>query len=199
MDNRIKAALVTPSAIVSRGLEAILEDSGSIHVCGSVPDIGPSGLSRLRSLDPDFVILDPTALDHSSRKNAKSSIAAYCDAPIVVIGNSVLSSDELRQYGGIISLYDDAPTIIRIVRAAMSPQDGTRQDNSDELSAREKEILVCVAQGMLNKEIADKFNLSIYTVITHRKNITRKTGIKSVAGLTVYALLNNLIDINSVE
>lgn len=199
MDNRIKAALVTPSAIVSRGLEAILEDSGSFHVCGSVSDLSPSGLSRLRSLDPDLVILDPTALDHSSRKNTKNTIASYCDAPVVVIGNSVIATDELRQYGGIISLYDDAPTLIRVVRAAMSPQDGTRQDNSDELSAREKEILVCVAQGMLNKEIADKFNLSIYTVITHRKNITHKTGIKTVAGLTVYALLNNLIDINSVE
>jgi len=56
-----------------------------------------------------------------------------------------------------------------------------------------------VAQGMLNKEIADRFNLSIHTVISHRKNITRKTGIKSVAGLTVYALLNNLIDKNTVE
>ena len=69
----------------------------------------------------------------------------------------------------------------------------------EELSAREKEILVCVAKGMLNKEIADAENISIHTVITHRKNITRKTGIKTVAGLTVYALLNNLIDINTVE
>jgi len=68
-----------------------------------------------------------------------------------------------------------------------------------ELSAREKEILICVAKGMLNKEIADVYNISIYTVISHRKNITRKTGIKTVAGLTVYALLNNLIDMNSVE
>ena len=58
---------------------------------------------------------------------------------------------------------------------------------------------MCVAKGMLNKEIADQENISIYTVITHRKNITRKTGIKTVAGLTVYALLNNLIDINTIE
>ena len=73
------------------------------------------------------------------------------------------------------------------------------RSGSEELSSREKEILICVAKGMLNKEIADKLNLSIYTVITHRKNITRKIGIKTVAGLTVYALLNNLIDMNSVE
>jgi len=74
-----------------------------------------------------------------------------------------------------------------------------RKADDSNLSDREKEILVCVAQGMLNKEIADKFNLSIYTVVTHRKNITKKTGIKTVAGLTVYALLNGLIDINSID
>ena len=73
------------------------------------------------------------------------------------------------------------------------------EESRSELSAREKEILVAVAQGMLNKEIADRYNLSIHTVITHRKNITRKTGIKTVAGLTVYALLNGLIDPDSVE
>ena len=73
------------------------------------------------------------------------------------------------------------------------------QEEKEELSEREKEILLCVAKGMLNKEIADKFNISIYTVISHRKNITRKIGIKTVAGLTVYALLNGLLDVNSVE
>ena len=74
-----------------------------------------------------------------------------------------------------------------------------REEERRELSDREKEILVSVAQGLLNKEIADKHHISINTVITHRKNITRKTGIKTVPGLTVYAILNNLIDINSIE
>ena len=68
-----------------------------------------------------------------------------------------------------------------------------------ELSEREKEILVSVARGLSNKEIADERSISVNTVITHRKNITRKTGIRTVPGLTVYAILNNLIDINSFE
>ena len=50
-----------------------------------------------------------------------------------------------------------------------------------------------VQQGLLNKEIAAKYNISIRTVITHRKNIARKTGIKTIAGLTAYAILNNII------
>lgn len=78
-------------------------------------------------------------------------------------------------------------------------EENDENNKNSELSDREREILVSVAKGMINKEIADKFNISIHTVITHRKNITRKIGIKTVAGLTVYALLNNLIDINSVE
>ena len=88
---------------------------------------------------------------------------------------------------------------IRKLRNAISSRQESPKSDSQELSLREKEILVCVAKGMLNKEIADLYNISIYTVITHRKNITRKTGIKTVAGLTVYALLNNLIDANSIE
>ena len=77
--------------------------------------------------------------------------------------------------------------------------EAAEDEDRGELSDREKEILVSVAQGLLNKEIADRHNISINTVITHRKNITRKTGIKTVAGLTVYAILNNLVDINSIK
>ena len=96
----------------------------------------------------------------------------------------------------IYSLEEDFAKHTFIEEEILLPGAGLEGDN---LSAREKEILVCVAKGMLNKEIADLYNISIYTVITHRKNITRKTGIKSVAGLTVYAILNNLIDMNTIE
>ncbi len=89
--------------------------------------------------------------------------------------------------------------LVPMVNGQDAPKRKVFRQEAEELSVREKEILVCVAKGMLNKEIADLFSLSIHTVITHRKNITRKTGIKTVAGLTVYALLNNLIDINSFE
>ena len=91
------------------------------------------------------------------------------------------------------------PIVNRKMHADLESRFDTPGEKGEELSAREKEILVCVAKGMLNKEIADAENISIHTVITHRKNITRKTGIKTTPGLTVYALLNNLIDINTFE
>ncbi len=83
--------------------------------------------------------------------------------------------------------------------AKTAPAAAPAQPGQDALSDREIEILVSVAQGLLNKEIADRHNISINTVITHRKNITRKIGIKTVAGLTVYAILNGYVDINSVK
>ena len=91
------------------------------------------------------------------------------------------------------------PIVNRRLHTDLEGGNETPRSEGETLSAREKEILVCVAKGMLNKEIADQCNLSIHTVITHRKNITRKTGIKTTPGLTVYALLNNLIDINTFE
>ncbi len=69
-----------------------------------------------------------------------------------------------------------------------------RYENENELTQREREILRQVAMGYSNKEIADSLFISIHTVITHRKNITGKLGIKSISGLTVYAIINRLID-----
>ena len=110
-----------------------------------------------------------------------------------------MDDEQMKQYDGIISMYDEPVAIVRKLRESLASQEEHVEPEGPDLSAREKEILVCVAKGMLNKEIADQCNLSIHTVITHRKNITRKTGIKTVAGLTVYALLNNLIDSSSIE
>ena len=71
--------------------------------------------------------------------------------------------------------------------------------NADALSDREKDVIVSLVQGMSNKEIADHLCISINTVITHRRNIARKLQIHSPAGLTIYAIVNGLVDISSVK
>ncbi|SHF30320.1 DNA-binding response regulator, NarL/FixJ family, contains REC and HTH domains [Mariniphaga anaerophila] len=74
-----------------------------------------------------------------------------------------------------------------------------KTSDSEELTTREKDVLKLVALGHSNKVIAEKLFISIHTVISHRKNITEKTGIKSISGLTVYAILNNLIDTETIN
>lgn len=199
MENRKKVTLIIPSDIVARGLEGILADQDLFLVQENLVDFSRTSETRLRNLDPDVVIVDPTVFDFRSRKDSRLQIAEFCDASVLAVEGAAVTDDIIKQYDGSISLYDDAAGVVRKVQSALESRQPEASGEGNELSSREKEILVCVAQGMLNKEIADKFSLSIYTVITHRKNITRKTGIKTVAGLTVYAILNNLIDINSVQ
>ena len=71
--------------------------------------------------------------------------------------------------------------------------------SDEQLSDREKDVIVALVQGMTNKEIADHLYISINTVITHRRNIARKLQIHSPAGLTIYAIVNNLVDISAVK
>lgn len=72
-------------------------------------------------------------------------------------------------------------------------------ENADSLGDREKDVIIALVQGMSNKEIAEHLCISTNTVITHRRNIARKLQIHSPAGLTIYAIVNNLVDISSVK
>lgn len=82
------------------------------------------------------------------------------------------------------------------------PQQHGEEENTngnDPLSQREREIIACVAHGMSNKEIADHLCISINTVTTHRRNLAQKLQIHSPAGLTIYAVLNGLVDIEALR
>ena len=85
------------------------------------------------------------------------------------------------------------------VSAKISSMIGKNQEGADALGEREKDVIVALVQGMINKEIAEHLCISVNTVITHRRNIARKLQIHSPAGLTIYAIVNNLIDISAVK
>ena len=76
---------------------------------------------------------------------------------------------------------------------------GSFGQDSEALSDREKDVIIALVQGMSNKEIADHLCISTNTVITHRRNIARKLQIHSPAGLTIYAIVNGLVDISAVK
>ena len=76
---------------------------------------------------------------------------------------------------------------------------GPRSAKPEPLSTREKEIIVCVVKGMTNKQIADALCISAHTVITHRRNIAAKLQIHSAAGLTIYAIVNNLVELSEIK
>ena len=126
-------------------------------------------------------------------------IPRYDKTQLLYVSNSNLPLDAPTNQ---LSLKDSKATltdkISHHIKIAMSIA-RQHEENEEDLSQREKNILQLVALGMTNKEIANKLFISTHTVISHRKNITRKLGIKTVAGLTVYAILNNLIQMEDIS
>ena len=83
--------------------------------------------------------------------------------------------------------------------AALTASDNVRDMRREPLSPREREIVVCIVKGMTNKQIADKLCISTHTVITHRRNIAAKLQIHSAAGLTIYAIVNKLVELSEIK
>lgn len=90
------------------------------------------------------------------------------------------------------------PSLTHLTRPANQAM-SMKKEEEEELSERENDVLVQIVKGLSNKEIADVLCISVHTVITHRKNITRKLHIHSTAGLTIYAIVHKLIDLNNLE
>ncbi len=191
--------IIEPSVIVAEGFRHIVDNLAEYTVTGILQDLGEDMETTLDDYDADLLVVDPAIFDTRTRSGGKDLIKNWINVPVIALITNAMDASLISAYDGAIYLTDKSDEIEQKLSATMRSNPSDQRGDGEELSAREKEILVCVAKGLLNKEIADHFNISIYTVITHRKNITRKTGIKTVAGLTVYALLNNLIDMNTME
>ena len=126
-------------------------------------------------------------------------ILAYTAVSYILLRRKVATAVLLKK-----NIYQSEKDLVKsILRMHEHGHHGGKHPQSDTmdshtLSAREIEVLVLVTKGLINKEIAEKLNISLTTVISHRKNITEKLGIKSVAGLTIYAVMNGYIEADSI-
>jgi DNA-binding NarL/FixJ family response regulator len=103
-------------------------------------------------------------------------------------------------FNDVVYLNDSFSRITQKIKQAIDNQSEPPQTKqSVELSDREREVLHLIAKGYAHKEISDELCISIHTVVTHRKNISQKLGIKSTSGLTVYAILNKLIESDEMQ
>lgn len=111
---------------------------------------------------------------------------------------TMVDANQLKGYDDSVNLFDDVDSLSHKISLLMNVANEEESDQ-DSLSQREKEIVGCVVRGMTNKEIAEKLYISVHTVITHRRNITRKLQIHSAAGLTIYAIVNKLVELSEVK
>ena len=182
---RYRLAIIEQSAVITEGLRALLRGDNDFEVVFSDTDLRRLA-ERFGVVEPDIVIINPQ-IAGALQQNIRSAYPEMQHTAIAAIATTVCDDELMRQFDAIINIFASQMQIVR-----------NPYSDSHDLSERERDVLILVAKGLSNKEIADRLNISIHTVMSHRKNITHKTGIKSVAGLTVYALLNNLVDQNDM-
>ena len=189
-----KIAIAEPSSMLRIGLEQLLRELPDAEVVFSTDNLNAL-YSRINALHPDVLIVNPLLFDYTKRATIRAEFDQLPNLRIIGLITAYIESQHQRQFAGVIELNDDLQRVKSTLKqVASSLQSDSDEPDTDPLSDREKDVLVCLSKGLKNNEIADELNISVHTVITHRKNIVRKTGIKSVAALTVYAILNNLIE-----
>ena len=193
---RFRVAIIEPSAIIAEGVATLAGRSGEFEVVYSGGDMRML-MERFAMVAPDVVIVGSQMVG-ANNQSLRVAYPELQNVTLALLSTTVCDEEVMRQFDGVVNIYDGQAQIIRKLHAAVEQGETNPYSDSHDLSERERDVLILVAKGKTNKEIADELNISIHTVMSHRKNITHKTGIKSVAGLTVYALLNNLLDQSDV-
>lgn len=190
--NKPRFLVVTSSYIIKSGLSSLLNEMDAA-VQFSEDEVLPDPLKcDLILLDPDSASPEAIAeqLNHLPVLEQPRIITLYRE-PGIAAKNS----------GNTLNLYGTKSQLLERLKSFTDPiPSGVHEEDHPEetLTSRERKILEFVALGKTSKEIADQLNISMHTVITHRKNISRKLGIKTVSGLTVYAIINGIIRLEDI-
>ncbi len=194
MSNPLKSiVLISPSDILLMGLAEILRNS----LAGEIIQLhrGDEIIDYPELTGHFLVIATPEELE-------KSGLLIRQILPVTgKIQFMALHSDQnLTPSMPAINLHDSASLICYKVNEVLNLLDTNQGKETDtELTRREIEVLQLLTKGYSNKEIADQLFVSTHTVISHRKNISEKTGIKSASGLTMYAILKKIIDVTDIN
>ncbi len=197
----LKIVVAESSIIVRSGVSAVLKRIPNL-------DIHPVEVNSLEALkhyanlhQPDIIIINPAFDGWFSLPAFKAEHPRLENVKYIALISSVTNNNVLKEYDERFSICDDLDIITAKLHGLIhNEEEEEEKDNEAEtLSQREKEIVTCVVKGMTNKAIAEKLFLSIHTVITHRRNIARKLQIHSPAGLTIYAIVNKLVELSEIK
>ncbi|MDE5420352.1 response regulator transcription factor [Labilibaculum sp. DW002] len=186
------------SFLIRKGLRSTLHSLENTEIVQSI-DNKDDVCKIVNQIKPDILIINPELLP-TNCPDLKRNFKNGNKLSLILISDQKNIKEELKA-DGYIHYLDGKNTILDLLQEILNEknQNSITDKNADVISAREKNILKHIALGLTNKEIADQLFISIHTVVTHRKNITQKLGIKSVSGLTVYAILHKLISMDEVK
>ena len=190
----INIAVLEPSQIIHEGLSNIFLKSGQYFKLFRIESLNEIGnLYEKEKLD--VVIINPSQIQNKDKEfiAIKRGKPEICWVALVY---TFFNQQLLSLFDKIIHITDTPESIVDLINK-LNDSNTTHSSGvgQEQLSDREIEVLKLIVAGLSNKEIADKLFISIHTVISHRKNISQKTGIKSQSGLTIYAISNKIIQI----
>ena len=186
--------LISPSDIILAGLAEILKGSlaGEIiqlHRSDEVIDYSEMAGNVL-------VIATTDELEKNGELPETDILSANGSVQFMILSVEINSAHS----GPSVNLFDSPALICYKVNEVFNSFTSIQVKEADtELTRREIEVLQLLTKGYSNKEIADQLFVSTHTVISHRKNISEKTGIKSASGLTMYAILKKIIDVSDIN
>jgi DNA-binding NarL/FixJ family response regulator len=210
---KIKVLIADDHPVVRQGLQSCLARQERLKVVGEASD-GDEALQKIRETNPDVVLLDismprmdglaVTQQLRKERPNIKVLILSAHNTRefifrIIQSGAHGYVSKEAKPeelLKAIESIHQGEPFFSpEIARAALNQlvNNGGRKEPFAQLTARERQVLVLVAEGQSNKEIASKLGIGVRTIETHRERIMRRLDIHSVAGLTKFAIANGMV------
>jgi DNA-binding CsgD family transcriptional regulator len=192
MDNsRINIAVIEPSQIIFEGVSNVLMKFKKNFYLYRLNDLEELKHSTSKE-NFKVALINPSAIQNKQNDFAKLKNTNPNMLWIALV-YSFFDDDLLLKFDDTISVN---ASLSQIYNKLAQINNSTDKSQHEDLSDREIEVLVQLVKGLANKEIADKLNISIHTVISHRKNITDKTGIKSLPGLTIYAITNKIVPLD---
>ena len=211
----IKVLVADDHPVVRKGLQTCLARHGKLRIVGEAAD-GDEALRKTRELLPDVVLMD---ISMPGMNGLAVTEVLRKELPQIKV--LILSVHHNKEYifrviqagaHGYVSKEAPPEDVLRaiesvsegepffsedIARAALNEfvSSGGKKEPFAQLTSREREVLVLIAEGKSNKEIADRLGIGVRTIETHRERIMRRLNIHSVAGLTKYAIANGLISL----
>lgn len=188
----LTVALLIPSPIVSTGVKVILRKISDMDF--TILELSGDVAAEIEMRKPSLVLIDPVADKGDWCADFKANNPM---SRVVGVVHSSLPSVVQKNLDDNFSIYDSEEVIIETVKKNIIQDEG--DGKGKDLSPREKEVIVGIVKGLSNKEIASEMNVSVNTVMTHRRNIASKLHIHTPAGLTIYAIVSNLVKLEDIK